>query len=104
MKGGCNEIIGGIMIIKELYPWRRPVKIPLPSSVKPQLIRHLSIGLMYPVTDEIMEARKKSGLDSIPPTAHRYPDAVEDIQKIIKAMGIDKNMGLNLETMEYRFK
>ena len=90
--------------MNELYPWRRPVKIPLPSSVKPQLVRHFTIGLMYPVTDELIEVRKKMGLDPIPPTAHQYTDAVKDIRKIIKAMGIDKNMGLNLETMEYRFK
>jgi heterodisulfide reductase subunit C len=90
--------------VKELYPWRRPVKIPLPTSVKPQLIRHFSIGLLYPVTDELKEARKKSGLDPIPPTAHRYKEAVDDLQKIVKAMEIDKKMGLDMEKMEYKFK
>jgi heterodisulfide reductase subunit C len=90
--------------VKELYPWRRPVKIPLPSSVKPQLIRHFSIGLLYPVTDELKEAREKAGLDPIPPTAHRYHEAVDDIQKIVKAIGVDKEMGLNLKKMEYKFK
>lgn len=89
--------------MKELYPWRRPVKIPLPSSVKTQLIRHFSIGLLYPVTDELIEARKKSGLDPIPPTAHRYTEAVDDIQKIIKALEIDKTMGLDMEKMEFKF-
>lgn len=90
--------------MKELYPWRRPVKIPLPSSVKPQLIRHFSIGLLYPVTDELKEAREKAGLDPMPPTAHRYHEAVDDIQKIVKAIGVDKEMGLNLKKMEYKFK
>jgi heterodisulfide reductase subunit C len=90
--------------VKELYPWRRPVKIPLPSSVKPQLIRHFSIGLLYPVTDELKEAREKAGLDPVPPTAHRYKEAVDDIQKIIKAMEIDRAMGLDLGKMEYKFK
>jgi heterodisulfide reductase subunit C len=90
--------------VKELYPWRRPVKIPLPSSVKPQLIRHFSIGLLYPVTDELIEAREKAGLDPVPPTAHRYKEAVDDIQKIVKAIGVDKEMGLDLKKMEYKFK
>jgi heterodisulfide reductase subunit C len=90
--------------MKELYPWRRPVKIPLPTSVKPQLIRHFSIGLLYPITDEAREAREKAGLDPIPPTAHRYHEAVEDIQKIVKAIGVDKNVGLDLNKMEYKFK
>jgi heterodisulfide reductase subunit C len=90
--------------MKELYPWRKPVKIMLPSTVKPQLIRHFSIGLLYPVTDELKEARLKAGLDPIPPTAHRYKEAVQDIQKIIRAMGVDRNVGLDLDKMEYRFK
>lgn len=89
--------------MKELYPWRKPVKIPLPSSVRTQLIRHFSLGLLYPVTDELKEARARAGLDPVPPTAHRYTEAVEDIRKIIKAMGIDKTMGLDLEKMEYKF-
>jgi heterodisulfide reductase subunit C len=90
--------------MKELYPWRKPVKIPLPNSVKTQLLRHFSIGLLYPLTDESMEARKKSGLNPIPPTAHGYPESVEDIRKIVKAMEIDRTMGLDLEKMEYKFK
>jgi heterodisulfide reductase subunit C len=89
--------------MKELYPWRRPVKIPLPSSVKPQLIRHFSIGLLYPVTDELIEARTKACIDPIPPTAHRYHEAVDDIQKIVKALEIDRKMGLDLDKMEYKF-
>lgn len=79
------------------------MKIPLPSSVKPQLIRHFSIGLLYPVTDELVDARTKAGIDPIPPTAHRYKEAVDDIQKIVKALDIDKKMGLDLDKMEYKF-
>lgn len=88
----------------DLYPWRKPVKIPLPTAVKPQLIRHFSIGLLYPVTDELREARVKAGLDPVPPTAHRYQESVEDIQKIIHAIGVDKNVGLDLKRMEYKYK
>jgi hypothetical protein len=40
----------------------------------------------------------------MPPTAHRYHEAVDDIQKIVKAIGVDKEMGLNLKKMEYKFK
>jgi heterodisulfide reductase subunit C len=89
--------------MSELFPWRRPVKVPLPVAVKPQLIRHFSTGLLYPLNNEIMECRRKSGLDPIPPTAHRYKDAVEDIQTLIKAMQVDKKIGLDLDTMEYKY-
>ncbi len=88
----------------ELYPWRKAVKIPLPPTVKPQLIRHFSVGLLYPVTDELKEAREKAGLDPIPPTAHRFPEAAEDIRKIVHAMGVDRNVGLDLKKMEYKYK
>ncbi len=90
--------------MKELYPWRKAVKIPLPPAVKPQLIRHFTIGLLYPVTDELKEAREKAGLDPVPPTAHGFPEAVKDIQKIIKAIGVDRNVGLDMDRMEYKFK
>ncbi len=90
--------------MKELYPWRKAVKIPLPTAVKPQLIRHFTIGLLYPVTDELKEAREKAGLNPIPPTAHGFPEAVTDIQKIIKAIGVDRNVGLDMDRMEYRYK
>jgi heterodisulfide reductase subunit C len=90
--------------MKELYPWRKAVKIPLPTAVKPQLIRHFTIGLLYPVTDELKEAREKAGLNPVPPTAHGFPGAVTDIQKIIKAIGVDRNVGLDMDRMEYRFK
>ncbi len=90
--------------MKELYPWRKAGKIPLPTAVKPQLVRHFSIGLLYPVTDELKEAREKAGLDPVPPTAHRYPEAVQDVQKIIQAIGVDRNVGLDLKRMEYKYK
>jgi heterodisulfide reductase subunit C len=90
--------------MKELYPWRKAVKIPLPTAVKPQLIRHFTIGLLYPVTDELKEAREKAGLNPVPPTAHGFPEAVNDIQKIIKAIGVDRNVGLDMDRMEYRYK
>jgi heterodisulfide reductase subunit C len=89
--------------MNELFPWRRPVKVPLPPGVKPQLIRHFSIGLLYPVNEETMKLRKMAGLDPIPPTAHKFPEAAEDIRILIKAMEVDKKIGLDLDTMEYRF-
>ncbi len=85
----------------DIHPWRRPVKLPVPVSVKPQLIRHFSVGLLYPLTDETKEYRRRSGLDPVPPTAHGYPEAVQDIQTLIKAMKVDRKIGLDLGTMEY---
>ena len=92
-----------VMSMNELFPWRRPVKVPLPPGVKPQLIRHFSVGLLYPVTEETKKCREQAGLDPIPPTAHGFPEAAEDIRTLIKAMNVDKKIGLDLDTMEYIF-
>jgi len=88
--------------MNDIFPWRRPIKVPIPTTVKSQLIRHFSIGLLYPINEEVMEYRRKSGLAPVPPTAHGYPEAVEDIRILIKAMKVDKNIGLDLDTMEYQ--
>jgi len=85
----------------DIYPYRRKVRPPVPLEVKPQLIRHFSIGILYPLTEEVMTNRWKSGLDPVPPTVHRYPEAVQDIRNLIKAMQVDKNIGLDMKTMEY---
>jgi heterodisulfide reductase subunit C len=85
----------------ELFPWRHPVKIPLPPEVKPQLIRHFTVGLLYPITEETLECRKEAGLSPVPPTAHQFTEAAQDIRTLIKAMKVDKTIGLNLDTMEY---
>ncbi|WP_319539342.1 hypothetical protein [uncultured Methanospirillum sp.] len=87
----------------DIFPWRRPVKVPIPTTVKTQLIRHFSIGLLYPINDEVMEVRQRSGLSPVPPTAHGYPEAVQDIQTLIRAMKVDKKIGLDLDTMEYQY-
>jgi len=87
----------------DIFPWRRPVKVPIPTTVKTQLIRHFSIGLLYPINDEVMEVRRRSGLSPVPPTAHGYPEAVQDIQTLIRAMKVDKKIGLDLDTMEYQY-
>ena len=50
-----------------------------------------------------MEYRRKAGLDPIPPTAHAYPEAAEDIRTLIRAIQIDKKIGLDLDTMEYNY-
>ncbi len=87
----------------DIFPWRRQVKVPIPTTVKTQLIRHFSIGLLYPINDEVMDVRCRSGLSPVPPTAHGYPEAVQDIQTLIRAMKVDKKIGLDLDTMEYQY-
>ncbi len=89
--------------MSDIFPWRRQVKVPIPTTVKTQLIRHFSLGLLYPLNDEVMECRRRSGLNPVPPTAHGYPEAVQDIQTLIKAMKVDKKIGLDLDTMEYQY-
>jgi Heterodisulfide reductase, subunit C len=43
--------------------------------------------------------RKKLGLSEIPPTTHKYPEALKAIQDISKKMKFDKLVGFDWNTM-----
>ncbi len=57
----------------------------------------INFGHGVPINDATKELRKKVGLDEIPPTTHKYPEALDEIQKIVKATGFDALIGFNWE-------
>ncbi len=57
-------------------------------------------GHGVPINDATMALRKSVGLDELPPTTHQFPEALEEVQKIIKATGFDNLIGYNWETGE----
>ncbi|MDI9437523.1 MAG: CoB--CoM heterodisulfide reductase subunit C [Euryarchaeota archaeon] len=60
----------------------------------------LKTGHGVPINDVTMELRKRVGLDELPPTTHTFPEALEEVQTIIKASGFDKLIGYNWEKGE----
>lgn len=57
-------------------------------------------GHGVPINAATKELRKRIGLDELPPTTHTYPEALKEVQNIIKDTGFDDLIGLNWEKME----
>ncbi|AEH06029.1 CoB--CoM heterodisulfide reductase subunit C [Methanothermococcus okinawensis] len=51
-------------------------------------------GHAVPVNDQIKEVRKNIGLTEIPPTTHKYPEALEDVRGIMNDMGLCDKVGI----------
>ncbi len=58
----------------------------------------IKTGHGVPINDATMALRKSVGLDELPPTTHQFPEALEEVQKIVKATGFDNLIGYNWET------
>ncbi len=57
----------------------------------------LKTGHAVPINTETAELREKLGLEKIPPTTHKYKEALENLQRIIKRTGFDKLVGFKWE-------
>lgn len=71
----------------------------------PQASRNTSanitkLGHAVPSLEEIEAKREAMGLPARPPTAASYPEAIEEIQKVIKKRGITEIIRFNMEKME----
>ncbi|MBI5681036.1 MAG: CoB--CoM heterodisulfide reductase subunit C [Methanobacterium sp.] len=60
----------------------------------------LKTGHGVPINDATMALRKRVGLNELPPTTHEYPEALEEVQKILKKTGFDSLIGYNWKTGE----
>ncbi len=58
----------------------------------------LKTGHGVPINDATMALRKKVGLNELPPTTHEFPEALEEVQTILKKTGFDTLIGYNWET------
>ncbi|WP_459201019.1 CoB--CoM heterodisulfide reductase subunit C [Methanococcus sp. CF] len=57
-------------------------------------------GHAVPVNDEIKKARLAIGLTEIPPTTHKYPEALEIVRDIMEDLNFCKKVGICRETMD----
>jgi heterodisulfide reductase subunit C2 len=58
----------------------------------------IKTGHGVPINDATMALRKSVGLGELPPTTHQFPEALEEVQKILKTTGFDNLIGYNWET------
>ncbi|MHC1574989.1 MAG: CoB--CoM heterodisulfide reductase subunit C, partial [Candidatus Methanogasteraceae archaeon] len=47
-------------------------------------------GHAVPINDDNKEKRKKLGMNELPETVHNYPDALEEVHKIVFETKFDK--------------
>lgn len=50
-------------------------------------------GHAVPINDKVKTLRKEIGLDEVPATTHKFPEALEEVQTLIKATGFDELIG-----------
>ncbi|MDI6723667.1 MAG: CoB--CoM heterodisulfide reductase subunit C [Methanobacterium sp.] len=60
----------------------------------------LKSGHGVPINDATMALRKKVGLGELPPTTHQFPEALKEVQDILKKTQFDTLIGYNWETGE----
>ena len=60
----------------------------------------IKTGHGVPINDKTKALRKSVGLGELPPTTHQFPEALEEVQKIMKATGFDNLIGWNWEKGE----
>ncbi|MBN2488027.1 MAG: CoB--CoM heterodisulfide reductase subunit C [Methanosarcinaceae archaeon] len=51
------------------------------------LLKH---GHAVPINDETRQKREKLGMEPLPETVHKYPQALKDVQKLLRSCGFDK--------------
>lgn len=60
----------------------------------------LKTGHGVPINDATMELRKRVGLNKLPPTTHEFPEALTEVQNILKKTQFDSLIKYNWETGE----
>jgi len=60
----------------------------------------LKTGHGVPINDATMALRKRVGLSELPPTTHEFPEALTEVQNILKKTGFDSLIGYNWEKGE----
>lgn len=60
----------------------------------------LKTGHGVPINSATKELRKRVGLTELPPTTHEFPEALKEVQTMMKRTGFDKLVGYNWETGE----
>ncbi|RLG23690.1 CoB--CoM heterodisulfide reductase subunit C [Methanosarcinales archaeon] len=50
----------------------------------------LQYGHAVPINDTVKQKRKKLGIEALPETVHKYPDALLDVQTILKSCKFDE--------------
>ena len=63
------------------------IMLPEHRKVSQLVLEH---GHAVPINDSVKEKRESLGLEALPETVHKYPDALADVQTLLESCGFDK--------------
>ena len=63
------------------------IMLPAHRRVSHLLLQH---GHAVPIDDSVKEKREQLGMKALPETVHRCPDALLDVQTLLKSCGFDR--------------
>ena len=50
----------------------------------------LECGHAVPINDAVKKKRERLGMDALPETVHKYPEALSEVQTLLGLCGFDK--------------
>jgi heterodisulfide reductase subunit C len=63
------------------------VMLPAHRKVSQLVLEH---GHAVPINDDVKKKREKLGMEPIPGTVHKYPEALADVQTLLQSCEFDK--------------
>ena len=80
------KIADAILAIREIAV-HEGVMLPAHRKVS-QLV--LECGHAVPINDMVKENRERLGMDALPETVHKYPEALSEVQTLLESCGFDR--------------
>ncbi|MBA1343456.1 MAG: CoB--CoM heterodisulfide reductase iron-sulfur subunit C [ANME-2 cluster archaeon] len=80
------KIADAILAIREIAV-HEGIMLPAHRKVS-QLV--LECGHAVPINDVVKEKRERLGMDALPETVHKYPEALSEVQTLLGRCGFDK--------------
>ena len=80
------KIVDAILTIRTIAV-HEGIMIPVHRKVAELVIKH---GHAVPINDATKESRANLGLEALPETVHKYPEALADVQTLLRSCEFDK--------------
>ncbi len=101
----CQERCPRSVIIVGIVKKARNIAAHAGYMAKPHKMTGLFVintGHGVPINPATRELRERVGLGELPPTTHKFPEALEEVQKICKITGFDELIGYDEATGELK--
>jgi len=80
------KITDAILAIREIAV-HEGIMLPAHRKVSQLVLEH---GHAVPINDMVKEKRERLGMGALPETVHRYPEALSEVQTLLRSCGFDK--------------